>query len=76
MVDPTVSYKKLHELGGKLKMPEGWTFHVYTPKEDFTISAINGNAHIIQDELLNTYDGCYIEEGQQSCSIQPEEVMK
>jgi len=76
IVDPTLSYDKLATLGGKLKLPKGWSFHVYTPTEDLTISAIKGNAHIIQDELLNTYDGCYSEDGQSSCSFQPEDVIK
>jgi hypothetical protein len=26
--------------------------------------------------LLNTYDGCYSEDGQSSCSFQPEDVIK
>lgn len=78
IVDPTLSYDKLSALGSKLKLPKGWSFHVYTPKESLTISAINGNAHIIQDELLNTYDGCYSEDGESSCSLsfQPEDVLK
>ena len=76
MVDPALGYEQLPGLGDKLKLPEGWSFHVYVPEEDFVISAINGNAHIIQDELMNTYDGCYSEDGQSSCSIQPEDVIK
>lgn len=76
IVDPTLSYEKLSALGGKLKLPKGWSFHVYTPTEGLTISAINGNAHIIQDELLNTFDGCYSEDSQASCSFQPEDVIK
>ena len=78
MVDSTLSYDKLATLGDKLKLPKGWSYHVYTPAQDFAISAINGNAHIIQDELMNTYDGCYSEDGQSSCSLsfQPEDVLK
>jgi hypothetical protein len=76
IVDHTLSYQSLPELGEKLKLPEGWSFHVYTPEKDFMISAINGNAHIIQDELLNTYDGCYEEDGKSSCTFQPDKVVK
>lgn len=73
MVDPTLSYAKLPDLGSQLKLPKGWSFHVYIPTEDLSIGAIDGKAHIIQDELLNTYDGCYRENGQSSCSFQPED---
>lgn len=76
IVDHTLSYQSLPELSEKLKLPEGWSFHVYTPEKEFVISAIEGNAHIIQDELLNTYDGCYEEDGQSSCTFQPEKVVK
>lgn len=76
MVDPKLRYENLADLGDRLKLPEGWSFHIYTPAQDFTISAINGNAHIIQDELMNTYDGCYSEDGMSSCSIQPEDVVR
>ena len=76
MVDPTLSYDNLADLGDKLKLPEGWTFHVYIPTEEFTITAISGNAHIIQDEFVNTYDGCYIEGGASSCSAQLEALLE
>lgn len=76
MVDRTLSYQNLYELGSKLNLPDGWSFHVYTPTQDFVISAIDGNAHIIQDELLNTYDGFYEEGGQSSCTFQPEAVVQ
>lgn len=76
IVDPSVGYEQLSTLGERLKLPKGWSYHVYTPAKDLTISAIKGNAHIIQDELLNTYDGCYSEDGQSSCSFQPEDVIK
>jgi hypothetical protein len=76
IVDHTLSYENLPVLGEKLKLPVGWSYHVYTPDEDFVISAINGDAHIIQDELLNTYDGCYEESGQSSCTFQPEKVVE
>lgn len=76
MVDKTLGYASLPALGGKLKLPQGWTYQVYTPTQDLKISAVNGKAHIIQDELLNTYDGCYSEGGKSSCSFQPEGLIK
>ena len=76
IVDSNLNYEKLPELGSKLKLPKGWSYHVYTPNIELTISAINGNTHIIQDEFLNTYDGCYSEDGKSSCSFQPEDLIK
>ena len=44
------------DLGSKLELPPGWKFRVKVLNEDLTIRAVNGIAHIVQDDLENTYD--------------------
>jgi hypothetical protein len=39
--------------------------------QDLMIQAVNGKAHIVQDDLDNTYDACFAEAGQKACSIKP-----
>jgi len=38
---------------------------------DLNIKAINGDAWIVQDDLENTYDKCFEENGQTACSFKP-----
>lgn len=51
---------KLDGLAGTLKLPSGWTYKVKTLDKDLTIEPgkAGGVAHIIQDDLRNTYEGC------------------
>jgi hypothetical protein len=58
IVDPNETYDSLKDLGSKLKLPAGWKFRVKILDEDLTIRAVNGVAHIVQDDLENTYDLC------------------
>jgi hypothetical protein len=58
IVDPNLTYDSLASLGSKLKLPPGWKFRVKVLDEDLTIRAVNGIAHIVQDDLENTYDMC------------------
>jgi hypothetical protein len=58
IVDPNLTYDSLKDLGSKLKLPAGWKFRVKDLDEDLTIGAVNGIAHIVQDDLENTYDKC------------------
>jgi hypothetical protein len=58
IVDPNLTYDSLGSLGSKLKLPPGWKFRVKVLDEDLTIRAVNGIAHIMQDDLENTYDLC------------------
>ena len=57
--DPTLTYDGLKDLGSKLQLPAGWKFRVKVIDQDLTIGAVNGLAKITQDDLENTYDGCF-----------------
>lgn len=67
LVDPTLGYDDLAKLGDKLKPAEGWKFRVKVLEQDLTIVAVDGKAHLVQDELENSYDGC----SPGACSFQP-----
>ncbi len=67
IVDPTLTYDLLASLGSKLKLPPGWKFRVKVLGKDLTIRAVNGIAHIMQDDLESTYDLC----GDGSSNYQP-----
>jgi hypothetical protein len=71
IVDPSLTYDGLAKLGDKLKLPTGWKFRVTTLDRDLNIKAINGDAWIVQDDLENTYDKCFEENGQTACSFKP-----
>ncbi len=67
IVDPTLTYDKLGKLGDKLKLAAGWKFRTKVLDQDLTIKAVNGIAHIVQDDLANTYDACF----ETACSYRP-----
>jgi hypothetical protein len=67
LVDPDLTYDTLDQLGTKLDLPDGWSFRVKVLDEVLTIKAVEGVAHIVQDELQGTYDAC--KDG--ACSIKP-----
>ena len=71
IVDPKLGYADLPNLGNKLKLPPGWKYRVKVLDQDLTIKAVNGVAHITQDDLQNAYDACFQEGGQKACTIQP-----
>jgi|SRR5271167_66808 len=71
IVDPNLTYDQLEKLGEKLKPASGWKFRVAVLDRDLTIKAINGDAWIVQDDLENTYDKCFEENGQFSCAFKP-----
>lgn len=58
IVDPNLTYDQLNTLGSRLRLPQGWRFRVVTIPRDLEIQAVNGQAHIVQDDLENTYDIC------------------
>jgi hypothetical protein len=60
VVDKSLTMTGLPQLGSKLHLPEGWKFEVKTLDKDLSIDPrkSGGVAHIIQDELKNTYEGC------------------
>ena len=54
IVEPSLAYSDLAALGSRLKPPEGWQYRSRTLTADLVAPA-RGQAHIIQDELQNTY---------------------
>jgi len=67
LVDPSLTYDGLTNLGSKLKPPPGWKFRVVVVQKELTISTPKGYNWIVQDELENTYDAC--KEG--ACNFKP-----
>lgn len=67
IVDPSLTYEGLKDLGSKLKPPPGWRYRVAVPDRDLVISTPRGYNWIVQDELQNTYDAC--KEG--ACNFRP-----
>lgn len=55
IVDDSLTADSLPTLGDRLRIPEGWHYRQRTPGQDLTLRAIAGQAHILQDELQNTY---------------------
>jgi hypothetical protein len=72
IVNPNLTYEDLFTLNTQLKNPPGWTYKVVTINKPLTIQAINGVATITQDSLGNSYDACYSENGQSTCSFIPQ----
>jgi len=54
IVDPTLVYADLIELGSRLKPPRGWHYRSRILDADL-VAQSTGMAHVIQDELQNTY---------------------
>jgi metal-sulfur cluster biosynthetic enzyme len=54
IVDPKLTLADLPGLGKRLKLPTGWTYSTRVLTEDFRLEA-KGVAHVLQDELQNTY---------------------
>jgi hypothetical protein len=71
IVDPGLTYADLKALDKKLKLPPGWKYRVKVLEEDPTIHAVNGIARIVQDNLEGTYNACFAEGNQKSCSFNP-----
>jgi hypothetical protein len=55
MVDPALTQDDLSALGDRLDLSEGWRYRVRELDEDFTVLTTGGLAHVIQDDLKNTY---------------------
>jgi hypothetical protein len=54
-VDSRQTMESLPALGQRLRLPRGWSFRVVTLKKDYRLEAAGGQATVLQDELLNTY---------------------
>jgi hypothetical protein len=67
IIDKSLTYDTLKDLGSKLKPAPGWKFRVAVLDKDLILSTPQGYNWIVQDELQNTYDAC--KEG--ACNFQP-----
>jgi hypothetical protein len=54
--DPNQKFEDLKDLGSRLKLPPGWKFRSPILEQDLVFMTDNGNTHITQDEIGNTYD--------------------
>lgn len=70
-VDSTLRAADLPTLDKKLKLPEGWKYRVAVLEDDLQINAINGVARIVQDDLENTYNALFEQDGQKSYNFKP-----
>lgn len=52
---PDGDFSALVDLGGRLTLPEGWTFREVVPTRDLHAATSNGQATVIRDDLGNTY---------------------
>ena len=55
IVDPELTEVDLPGLGERLALPDGWAFSTRALEQDLEVSATNGVAVVVQDELENTY---------------------
>lgn len=54
-VDSTLNLKGLAGLASRLKVPAGWRFEVDPGTKALVVSTVNEDAHVLQDELQNSY---------------------
>jgi hypothetical protein len=54
-IDDSLSSGSLITLGNRLHLPEGWKYRVGSPASDLALRPVAGEAHILRDELGNTY---------------------
>ncbi|MFF0061280.1 hypothetical protein ACFYRC_06990 [Streptomyces sp. NPDC005279] len=54
-VDDSQTMESLATLGRRLRLPQGWQYQVHTPQDDLLVRTVAGEAHVVQDELENTY---------------------
>lgn len=56
IADPDLTVADLPALGGRLQLPEGWTFRARVLDEDLEVVATEADgAVVVQDDLQNTY---------------------
>lgn len=54
-VDDSQTMDSLATLGQRLQLPQGWRYRVHIPADDLVVRTVAGDAHVVQDELENTY---------------------
>ncbi len=52
-------------------LPPGWKYRVKVLDKDLGIGAINGVAHVTQDDLEDTYNACFEMDNQTNCTYKP-----
>jgi hypothetical protein len=55
IVDDSLTPDSLPALGDRLGLPQGWRYGPRIPDKDLTLRTLAGEAHVLQDELQNTY---------------------
>ena len=55
IVDDSLTMDSLPALGDRLNLPEGWHYRARIPDQDLTLRTVAGEAHVLQDELQDTY---------------------
>jgi haloalkane dehalogenase len=56
IVDPALTESGLDQLNARLKLPSGWKFKTVALDHDLVLKTVDSNeAHVIQDDLQNTY---------------------
>jgi hypothetical protein len=55
IVDDSLTPDSLPALGDRLHLPQGWRYRAQTPDRDVRLRTVGGAAHVVQDELQNTY---------------------
>ena len=54
-IDDSLSSGSLITLGNRLHVPEGWQYRVGSPVTDLVLRPVDGQAHLLRDDLENTY---------------------
>lgn len=54
MIDPSLTEPDLAALGSRLQLPPGWRYRAIKLDRDLVLRA-SGTAHVLQDELQNSY---------------------
>ena len=55
VVDKNLTLDDLPGLAGRLQLPDGWRYETRTLTGPLTVDTTNRDAHVIQDELTNSY---------------------
>lgn len=54
-VDPSMTPESLLTLGGRLALPEGWSYRTRVPEEELIVDTTATIATVLQDEFENSY---------------------
>jgi len=54
-IDKNLNEEGLQTRGARLKLQKGWKHQVHRLDEDLVVQRVGGIAHVIQDDLQNSY---------------------